>query len=362
MTHSDECEIELTREFFRDHGLLPDVPAQFDSDEPTEQKLLEQILTSPTNGAHIHSARWQRFGLIAAAVMVLAVAGGMITVLQAGPATAAGTPVMLRYSGGNVESVDSAPSATDVLATAARAAAVLSRPAAPGPVQYIASYGWLSDIRIGAGEATNLLIYPTITQWWLGPDGSVRVDERRGSPLDVDGQLTDADGLTRAMGDTSETQLPGSIPADLAARLPTEPGLLGDALLSTQSGLPCNQDPRWRAECLISAVQAIFQQYVATPTLVSAMWRVLADEPVLRSLGSTVDRFGRPAEAIALPAEPGQSTKQVVILLLSATTGAYLGSETVTVHNASLGIDTPTVTGFTELRTALRVASPGDTA
>lgn len=65
--------------------------------------------------------------------------------------------------------------------------------------------------------------------------------------------------------------------------------------------------------------------------------------------------------AIALPPESGETTSsQVTVFLISSTTGAYLGAETVVLRDPALEITAPTVLGFSELSTARWVAAARD--
>lgn len=358
MEPDDEREVEETRAFFRERGLLPPIPERYDPDDEDAERLLRQILA---RGKPRPGTGRRRALLAAAAVAVVATAGGAYALLHGTPATAAETPAMLVYSAAGPESVGSAPPATDALAAAARSAATAPDPGGTGAVQYVATYGWSSNVQMDATGPVQVAIYPTLTQWWLAPDGAVRADEHRGAPLGLDGRL--AVDVGRAPDPvTSETSPAGTIDADLARRLSTDPATLRAELLDTQAGLPCDQDARWQAECLVRAVQMIDDQYVVSPSLASAMWSVLADEDPLRSLGTTVDRLGRPASAVALPLELGQPSEAVLVLLLSESTGAYLGAETVTLRSSILGIDEPTVTDFSVLSTAQWVEAPGDSA
>ncbi len=360
MKLDDEREIEETRAFFMEHGLLPPIPERYANDEEEAEQVLLRILSRRTPSAP--SAVWRRRALLAAVVVVIiAIGAGAQAFFRGVPAVAAGTPPMLTYSATRPQSVASAAPAARVLTVAARDVAAVSPPSRTGNVQYIARYGWLSSERVDAENTATVAIYPTLTRWWLMPDGAVRVDETRSAPLDVHGRMTeDIQGAPDRS--TSDTSPAGTIDPDVASRLSEDPAALRSTLLDTQAGLPCDQDARWQAECLVRAIQMVYDQYVVPPELASAMWRVLADEQALRTLGTTVDRLGRPAGTVALPSEPGETPEQVAVLLLSKRTGEYLGSETVTLRDPTLKIDRPTVTGFSELSAARWVRDSGGTA
>ncbi len=358
MTPDDDREIEEARAFFREHGLLPPIPEQYSEDDEDAERLRERILAQ---GRARPGTNRRRVLLAAAAAIVVAIGGGAYALLHSAPATAAETPAMLTYSAASPESVDSAPPAADVLTSAARSAATAPASHATGEVQYVATYGWSLSVQVDSTSPVQVAIYPTFTQWSLPPDGAVRVAESRSAPLGLDGRLT-ADVENAPDEVTSESSPVGTIDPDVARHLSGDPATLRTQLLDTQAGLPCDQDARWQAECLVRAVQMLDDQYVVAPQIASAMWSVLADESALHSLGTTIDRLGRPADAVALPPEPGQPSEAVLVLLLSESTGAYLGTETVTLVNPALEIDQPTVTEFGMLSTAQWVELPGDTA
>lgn len=358
---SGEDEFEQTRAFFADHGLLPRIPDRYADDEGEIERARVRIL-APVRPA-VHSRNWGHRALLAAAVVaVVAIGWGAQVVFRSAPAAAAGAPTMLRYSIAGPGSVASAPSAADVLLTAARHAAALSPAEHVGDVQYVARYGWLSSGRGDGDKTIAFEVNPTLTQWWLTPDGGVRLDESRLAPLDLNGQLTD-EAPTAPARDTSDTGAPGTFDPGLAERLPTgSVTALRAALIATQAGLPCGQDAWWQAHCLVHAVQDTYDRYVVSPVLASAMWRVLAGVGDVHSLGTTTDRLGRPAIAVALPPEPGEPSQEVAVLLVAADTGAYLGNETVMLRDASMGIDKPTVVSFNELTATRWVAAPGSTS
>lgn len=358
MRLDDDREIEATRAFFAERGLLPDIPERFGHDERAAGLLRERILAGA--GPARRLARRRRPARLLVAVVLLALLGtGASTLLHDRPAAAATTPVMLAYGVADLASAASAPPAAPALEAAARSAASLSAARKNGSVQYLARYGWLAGQDVDESDTLAVALYPTLTQWWMAADGSVRLDESRGAPLDFQGRLTaPRQGAPDAV--TTDTVPAGSLDPGLAERLSTVPARLRTQLVDTQEGLPCDQDDHWRAVCLVQAVQTLYDQYVLPPALVAALWEVLADEPALRSLGETTDRLGRAAVAIALPPAPDEESPQVTALLISSVTGAYLGTETIMLHDAALGIDGPTVLGFSELSTAAWVAAPGD--
>lgn len=357
-------EIEKTRALLAEHGLLPDIPVRYDHDKDAADLLRRRILAT-AQPERLPSRRRRPALLIVAALLVAVLAAGAGVLLYQRPVAAATAPVMLTYSVAGPDSPDSAPPADNALTAAARLAAASPQPGtqpdAQGSVQYLARYGWLAGADAAEPDTVTVVLYPTLTQWWLMSDGAVRVDESREAPLDLHGRLTiEPEGAPGPR--TSDAVPAGSLDAGLAERLSTDPAALRAELLETQVGLPCDEGAHWTASCLVQAVQTLYDQYVVPPGLASALWEVLAGEPALRSWGTTTDRLGRPAVAVALPPESGETiSPQVTVLLISSSTGAYLGTETIMLRDPAQRDSEPTVLGFSELSTAYWVGAPGNT-
>ena len=347
----DEREIDELRELMRSHGLLRPVPEPLAADAAAEERLLAMILRSP---------RAPRPGLRAvlslsvAAVLLLfvvLVGSGLST---SSPATAS-TPRQLEYSAADPAQVDRAPSATSTLQGLARTAA--SSPASEaGEVQYVAMYGWLLDVSASAG-ALEAVVHPTATEQWLAPDGAVRVDQRRARALTVEGHLdTDAEAGTERATDTAP---PGTLDPELASGLPTAVDSLQHSLLALQPPV-CENSAQERTSCVVRAIESLYARYVVSPGLAASMWRVLAAQEGVKDFWSTADRIGRPVRAVAVADATSSDSAIVTVLLIDESTGLLVGTETITLHDSALGLDEPTVTGFTTWTTVRYVAAVGD--
>ncbi|HZL06070.1 MAG TPA: hypothetical protein VFE45_11760, partial [Coriobacteriia bacterium] len=209
-----------------------------------------------------------------------------------------------------------------------------------------------------ASEATSR-IYPTFTRSWVALDGSATVTQSRGAALDIDGRAS-ADAPLGIGG--TDTLPPGTLDAGLVTRLDASADLtsLETGLLDISSVLPCDRDPRWHAQCLVEAVQQVCNLYVVPHTLAARIWQVLADEPAVKDLGTTTDRLGRSAWAVALPSDPDDTIRSTVtVLLISPDTGLLTGVETITLSDTLSPVEEPTVTTFTAWTNRRWVASIG---
>jgi len=360
MTSStDDREVERLRSLLREHGLLPSTVEEAAGEHNGEQ-LLTQILTGRRRRPRAGRAR---FLVAAAAAVGIAVAAGAWAVWRGEPAEASPTPAMLHYATSAPEHVGTAPSAAQAFHVAADAvSAVAPSSKSSGGTQYVSTYGWLLDAQAQPTGPAVTTLYPTVTDSWLSSDGAMRVDQSRGAALGLDGRATGSDVV--AGGRTaSDTAPAGSVDPQLASRLTplaSDTAALTSALLATQTGLPCAQDLRWQAECLLQATQQVYSQYVVAPSLAAGIWNVLADNSSFRLLGATIDRTGRAATGIGLASDPTNPASVVTVLLLSPRDGTYLGTETITLADPQLGISKATVTSFSTLTAARWVAQPGD--
>ncbi|WP_407342243.1 CU044_5270 family protein [Pengzhenrongella phosphoraccumulans] len=346
-------DVDELREFMAAHGLLPPVPSDHDEREQAAG-LLHRVLAQ--NGP---PRRRSPVGLAAVLVLLLVLGAGY-ALMRTAPPAAAGAPRALRYSVASPVELAAAPSATISLLAMARAAdtAPAASHTGTGTVQYVADYGWLLAVDVTA-TATTTTIYPTMTQRWTSPDGSVRVDQRRTGALKLDGTVSD-DASISVENQSSDAVGAGTVDAALAGQLPLETDALRTDLLDRYESLPCEESDAWTTQCLLTAIQEIYSQYVVPPALSASLWRVLAYEPGVKDLGTTDDRLGRRAHAIAVQAPDDPLVTVVTVLLIDPGTGALLGSETVTVHDGRSGAAKATVTAFTSLTTSAWVDAVGD--
>lgn len=344
-------------------GNVPDVLS--DAEYEKAERMLDGILSRrrepPTSSAATPSERrephnWlvgrRALNLVGAAALCLL--AGLLIVVQAWsktPHAAAQTPAMLRFVDvreGQIKQVGD-PAAAILRELADRAAA---QPAPPDqPVQHVELDAWWastapSDQNVGA----RTVLVPTISRVYLLPNGDRRAIEYRGEPLDADGRLSktrpDWDEAPPT-SDTITTLDPDQGP-DYLQTLPTSTGELREELAPEDGCADA------RGGCLLSSVASLFESYVVPPKVASRIWRTLATESTITSLGVTTDRLGR--DAIAFTAQ-SMSPHEQLLVLIDPETGNYLASETILVEpDENVGFDPPAVTNFTALVTATRVA------
>ncbi|MET0821344.1 MAG: CU044_5270 family protein [Aeromicrobium sp.] len=217
-----------------------------------------------------------------------------------------------------------------------------------GQVQYKKSDNWFAD----HDDAGSVKIVPRVSETWLRPNGSLTTHEAVGRPLRADGRGAVADAGTKLV---DETLKPGTIDAEFAQALPSDPAKLADALLdhidcpSRSVGIP-------RSMCLYSEIVNLNQTYVMPSTLTAAIWRMLESEAGFRSLGSAEDRAGRNALGISIidPAKP--SVRH--ILLGSQDTGALVGDEDILIKvDPNLDVKPPSVLSFSTVLDARMTTS-----
>lgn len=289
----------------------------------------------------------QAVGVAASLVLVLAVVIG-VQLAGAGPAYA--TPPILHYSLADPSGVLEAQGASPVL-HAAGAHSVKTAHTGAGDVELIASRNWFLSV-----THRGLRILPTTLERWRSPDGSVTVRETVGAPLRHDGTLDPANSEPATK--TVEESWPPESVLDTAASLPLRPHELRRTLLDPSLETDLSTDEV--TALLFGEVIAQMSTRLLPPDLIAAMWEMLALDPGIRTLGTTTDRLGRPAVAITAPPLTSQVKTDVTVALIDPETGHLLGTETVTLHSEDLGIDEPTVTGFTTITDARFVEQLGD--
>lgn len=349
MTSDAEREIEALRRLLHEHDFIEQHDLEPAPLTAADSARLARSITAahPVPVAPDRARRRVRVTVGAVAACAALAVAVVVGVVRAPVTEAAATPRMLDYSLADPRtSLIDAPAATDALMTAAKAAQSSSGPAGTGDVQYVASYGWYLSIEHDTTGTTSQ-IFPTFTRSWLAADGSATVTQSRGSALDADGRASP--DATTGIGGTDVLPV-GALDAGLAARLDatTDEQALQTALLELSAGLPCDQDARWHAQCLVEGVQQIYSLYVVPPTLAARLWELLGHETTIRDLGTTTDRVGRPAMAVALPSDPHDTIRTTVsILLISPETGQLTGTETITLSDTVSPVTEPTVTSFT---------------
>lgn len=352
MTSDSQREIEALRHLVHEHHLVarhePETPAITTADSVRLARTI--TATHPERHGRTRTparARRRTLAVLGAVAACAALAVVVAGVFRPTVSEAATTPRMLDYTLTDPRSsLNDAPAAAHTLTDAADAAQSNAEPTGTGDVQYVASYGWSLSIEHDASGTTSR-IFPTFTRSWLAADGSATVTQSRGSALDTDGHAS-PDAPT-GIGGTDVLPI-GTLDAGLTARLDatTDEPALHDALLQLVEGLPCDQDTRWQAQCLVEAVQQVYNLNVVPPALAARLWELLSEETAIKDLGTTTDRLGRAALAIALPSDPQDTIRTTVsVLLISPGTGQLTGTETITLTDTVSPVTEPTVTSFT---------------
>lgn len=335
MASNDELVVAELRALVCEQGVLP-LPAEHLPDPDDVERMLWRIRAADRRRT-VRRGAW----LATAAAMVTAVTLAMTMALGSAPAMA--FPAPLEYTIATPEDAAGAPAADEALRDAAAAARNLPL-SDTGDVHYVARSGWLMSVHAGDNIEADLI--PTVTQTWLGPDGSARMDQSRGAPLDLDGLLKSTDTPAPGVQESTDTAEAGTFDPHLPARLPRDPQALRAALLD-RSHLPSTASAQERALTLALEIAALHGLYFIPPDLAASVWDVLASEPAVRFLGLTTARDGRPAHGFAVAQKwPDTGLHQVFVLHISTTTGQLIGTETITVNDPQLEINEPTVTGF----------------
>lgn len=231
------------------------------------------------------------------------------------------------------------PAVTTLLSLADAAA---SRPTVgqTGAVSYIRSDNWYFSATIDA-SGSSAGVRPTTVEVWTAADGSSVRRSAEAPMLRLEGRL--------ATDDSSGTPEVERFPAGSEIR-PTlaEMESAGEAglrpLLLTTAG--CASANSSDAACLLQTVALVHNQAVVSAAVDGWMWRMLAAEKGLVSLGDVVDRAGRPAVAITTSLEVDAPVR--LVLLADPLTGTLLGTEQVAVDpNAGYVVNVPAVVGFT---------------
>lgn len=357
-------QARLLRELSLELGLVPLAPPTRPDQNSRDEAILAAIIATPRSDTPEPEPRrgsaLRRSGVLVAALA--AIAGVAVIAVQvlhvAAPASAGSTPAMLDFAiPAQAVVTGDAPQARDDLLDLARVAA--SSPRTDGEVHYVESRRWLWEATAEAGS-DQAVIVPTVVRSWTGADGSVRIDEDRDPPLDVQGRLAEPP-VWIGPGQASDEFPPGTRdPAELDA-LSRDPEVLSSQLLRPLASMGCDANEAAAAGCLTTAITELNQSWDLPPDLASALWLALASEPAARSLGSVTDRAGRQVRAIAVEPLPDLPYTRVTVLLIDPSTGQLAGTETIDLSWPEADITTPTVTGFTSYTTRTHVPALGAT-
>lgn len=151
---------------------------------------------------------------------------------------------------------------------------------------------------------------------------------------------------------TTETEPAGSIDAEYASTLPTDPDALREALLD-RIECPAREPGAERSLCLYNEILDLFTTYVVRPELAEATWRMLAGEIGFTSLGSVEDRAGRAGLGISLIPEDRPHYR--LVLIISTQNGQLLGNEEILIKDhPDIEVEAPAVVSFNAIVAAKR--------
>lgn len=298
-------------------------------------------------------------GLAAAAAAAVAIV--IVAPSEQGPAEAVSPPV-LDYEFAAAQNIAYAPGedAGRTLRTLARIADRQPAAAAAGSVstQYVLTDNWFATL--DATEAAKLI--PVRRETWFRSDGTTAVRETAGRALSPDGR-----GL---LEDQAERPDAGPVdevyPADEGLRPEFVSTLTGShrsvrASLLKSGECEARAASPERAQCIVQEISALYSQYVIPPQLAASFWRMLSDEPSVRSLGSVKDRTGRAGVGISLISPDSPQFRK--ILVVSPTDGSLLGTEEVLIKNdPEVGLKAPAIYSFTAILEAKNVRDRGPAA
>ena len=281
--------------------------------------------------------------MVGGAVVVALVA--LVTWPQ--PGAVAITPPVLDFSLVRGADVAAAPGhdAREVLLDLAAAAERREDPT-PEAVQVVETDSWFIDLE--ASEAVGgLALRPTRATAWRYPDGALTRQEHRDPLRDAAGDPVPGDVLAphAASPWTIDFLSPDvASPAQVAA-LPTDPGALrAHFLTGSDCGGPTTTAD-WCRFLLLDSVAQVPLSEVVPGAVDAAVWRMLAAEPGLVTLGETRDRAGR--AGVSLAARDDESGVMVV-LLADPVDGRLLGSERILLTDQpDQGLAAPAVVSFT---------------
>lgn len=333
---------------------LAPLPGQADRAE----QFLERILQTPrerrfdalmaSDSRHRRvRRRIVRSGLLAAVAAVAVLLVVVAQPEQVTPPLHAATPPMLDFASADAGSIPtSGQPAEPVLQMLADLAGQQPSPSA-SPVQHVSISAWWATVGQEPNGQVGGRLEPVDRDSYFHPDGTMRVIERRGAPLDARGRLT-----SQTVGESlADESFPSSDPGpSYAQQLPVDPEALRMTLGKAHDPTVCRQAS---GACLMSDVVDLFHNYVVPPRLTGALWEVLSTDPTVHYLGRTHDRLDRVADAFATVGEDRVSQK---LLLISPTTGAYLGEEVIlTEASDAYPFSPPAVVSFSALVLAERI-------
>ncbi|MET3808893.1 hypothetical protein ABIB25_005925 [Nakamurella sp. UYEF19] len=264
---------------------------------------------------------------VIAAVTVLSVL--IVPSLISGGTASAVTPTPLSYTA----STAIGDSAT-LLTKLAAAAAMQPPEPGSGPDTYTKIQSWdFTTNQDVNGNVISSAVVPTVRETWAAPDGSGR--EIRSNP--------------ERTGTTSQDN-PAGTPA-LYQNLPADPAALKQVLGQAH---PDRDTSEWFVA--VTDVWGVGRPVPAATQ--SGLLKLLAAEPDITVLGTTVDRAGRTGVAISTDTNAGFLLRR--ILVLDRSTGRLLSAEEVALTNSSqFPVTAPATIGYTMWLAAAKVPTTG---
>lgn len=369
---TDPCDVDVDelRDLMGAAGMLPVIPSALLS-VVSRETLLSRILAgarscdsdAPAEAPAIPLTRHRTLGRSRRRLLTLAAAGSLALVavlgtqLSSGPEAVASPPAPLAFSQADALDVmtGGAPSAAGTLTSLAAAALAAPAVEAGGDVQRVATYAWLF---VQDGDTGAISTVPTQSLWWASSDGAIQSTQLRTGAITPDGQIDATAESVPGLAASTDSFPAGSLVPSTLAALPRETTALTAELLALAGGEMCDADPVTQASCLATAVQQLFSQYVVPGDLAAALWSTLAEQPAVVDLGSTIDRFGRPGRAVAIPPASG-APRVVTVLIISPADGQLLGVETMAATDPAHQI-AGSLTGFTVWNPSSWVSALGD--
>lgn len=267
-------------------------------------------------------------GAVVAAVMVLAVV--VVPNLFGGGTASAVTPSPLSFT----------PSAavrgsSTLLAQLAAVANRQPPTSGAGNYTYTKIQSWdLTSNQDVNGNTISAAVVPTVRETWAAPDGSGL--EVRSNPL--------------RPGSSNQELAPGT--PVVYQNLPTDPVALKQLLAQTHPD-------RGTYEWFVAFTDVWGVGRPVPPAVQGALLNLLAGEPDITVLGTTVDRAGRSGIAVSTDTT-AVGFRQQNILIFDTSTGRLLSAEQVALTNSSsLPVTAPATIGYAMWLAAAKVATAG---
>jgi hypothetical protein len=342
-------EVELARHLLAGTNPVPARALAGAADRPQARALRDRVLRTQRDPSVPLGPRRRRVPrrvrmtlLVAACVAVLA--AGVVVASPWGPTTpaVAATPPILDFGlvGHTPFGEAKGIPAASALLRLADGASARTADARSGSVAYVRTDNWFFSATVAASGSSSA-VRPSTVETWTAPDGASIRRERSGAPLLLEGALPPDTGIGAVVTASFPAGTEVRPLADDLARA-GQPGLR--AALLTAAG--CSAPDRSDSTCLLQGAAMLHDQQVVPPAVDSGLWRMLAAERDLVTLGDVVDRAGRPAVAITTSLDAAAPVR--CVLLVDPLTGTLLGTELIAMSSDSGYVVTvPAVVGFT---------------